>query len=124
MALWCVEPTDQYNRDFKHYSKKHPEELKAVLDNIDTYLKLLNSCDNPAFISVGFLHNEPDGIKAIDQKGSKSKQKLQQARLYTYAYSDNNILYLLGIGGKTSQGGDIQKYRKYMRSLKQGGQNG
>ena len=121
MALWCVEPTDQYNRDLKYYSKKHPEELIAVTDNLDTYLKLLNGCDNPVHISVGFLHHEPDGMKAIDQKGSKSRQKLQQTRLYTYAYADKNVLYLLGIGGKTSQNEDIQKCRKYIKWIRKGG---
>ena len=121
MAEWAVEITGRYDRDYKYYSKKHPDELTAVLDNLDTYLMLLHACASPLQATAGFIHNEPDGMKAIDQKGSKSRNKLQQTRLYTYAHHEKNILYLLGIGGKSRQGEDIQRCREFVHLIRMGG---
>jgi hypothetical protein len=121
MAEWTIETTGQYDRDSKYYSKKHPEELTAVLDNLDTYLLLLNACAGPFQATAGFIHNEPDGMKAIDQKGSKSRNKLQQTRLSIYAHHEKQILYLLGIGGKSGQGEDIQRCREFVRLIRTGG---
>lgn len=53
MAQWVVETTDQYDRDQKYYSKKHSDELIAVLDNLDTYLMLLNACASPLQATAG-----------------------------------------------------------------------
>ncbi len=39
MTEWRIEPTDTYERAHKHYEKKQPQELKAVLDNLDRYFK-------------------------------------------------------------------------------------
>ena len=39
MTEWRIEPTDAYERAHKHYEKKQPQELKAVLDNLDRYFK-------------------------------------------------------------------------------------
>ena len=121
MGIWVVETTGQFDRDQKYYSKKHPDELTAVLDNLDTYLMLLNACGNPLQATAGFIHNEPDGMKAIDQKGSKSRNKLQQTRLYTYAHQEKHILFLLAIGGKTGQSEDIQKCREFVQLIRKGG---
>jgi hypothetical protein len=63
----------------------------------------------------GFIHDEPDGIKAIDQKGGGQKMKLQQTRLYVYPDITNRILYLLTIGDKGTQRDDINLCREFVR---------
>ena len=107
MPVWTIATTSRYERNYKWYEKKRPNELKAVLDNLDTYFKCLNTLGNPLLIKTGFIHHEPKGIKAIDQKGGGQKVKLKQTRLYLYPYCEKNILYLLAIGDKTAQNNDI-----------------
>jgi hypothetical protein len=68
-------------------------------------------------VKLGFVHDEPDGIKAIDQRGVL-KMKLRESRLYVFPEVLGKILYLLTIGDKRSQGEDIQFCREYVRSLK------
>ena len=69
-------------------------------------------------VTAGFIHNEPDGIIALDQKGGKQKVKLQQTRLYIFPNVEAKILYLLLIGSKQSQGKDINYCRKFVRKFK------
>jgi len=84
MDEWLIEQTETYRCKHEHYEKKHPHELAAAEENLDTYFKTLSSGINPLQIKAGFIHHEPEGIKAIDQKGGKQKVKLQQTRLYIY----------------------------------------
>jgi len=118
MNRWVIETTDQYERDFKYFEKKLPNELRAMIDNLDTYFKILNECGNPLQVMTGFIHHEPEGIKGIDQKGGGQKAKLQQARLYIYPNVSNNTLYLLKIGTKTNQRADITSSREQVRRIK------
>jgi len=67
--MWQVEPTTQWERDTKWYQKKHPNELAAILRNLGRYLSHLNCTVNAKAVQAGFLHPEPMGIIAIDQKG-------------------------------------------------------
>ncbi len=76
MKEWSIESTAQYERDYKHFKKKRPNELSAMLNNLDTYFEYLNKYGNSLQVYVGFIYPEPDGIKAIDQKGGAQKVKL------------------------------------------------
>lgn len=120
MAGWVTEKTEQFNRDLKWYSKKHPNELEAVINNLQSYLDLLNECEDHIQINAGFLHKEPAGIKAIDQKGAKETNKPKQTRLYVYSIYKNKVLYLLAIGDKKTQSDDIKKCIDYVKRLKGG----
>ncbi len=115
MGEWTIETTDVYERRHEQYEKKHPHELAAVTGNLDTYFKTLNEVNNPLQVRGGFIHDEPDGIKAIDQKGGGQKMKLQQTRLYVYPDTSNKTLYLLTIGDKGTQRDDINLCREYVR---------
>lgn len=115
MENWQSEPTETYRCRHEDYRKKHPHELAAMEDNLDTYFKALCKGVNPLQITAGFIHHEPEGIKAIDQKGGKQKIKLQQARLYIYPDVPTKILFLLTIGDKQSQKSDINYCREYAR---------
>lgn len=82
--MWETEPTTQWPKDVKHYEKKHPNELAAVLRNLKRFLALLEIAPNCKAVQAGFLHNEPKGIVAVDQKGGGGN--LQETRLYTYPH--------------------------------------
>ena len=66
---WQLEPTDQYLRDAKRYAKKHPAEFLAVMENLEKFLVSLGVSPHPKLVQFGFLHEEPKGIRAIDQSG-------------------------------------------------------
>ena len=119
MSDWKLVPTDKYERAYKTYEKKHPNELMAVLNNLDTYYAALNQLDNPLLIKSGFIHSESKGILAIDQKGGKKKVKLNQTRLYIYTNTKNKTLHLLTIGDKTSQKSDIKYCRNIVTNIKE-----
>ena len=120
MPGWQIEYTEKYKRKHRMFEKKHLDELLAVLDNLDTYFKALQLSDNPLQVKAGFIHDEPDGIKAIDQKGGGKKIKLRQTRLYIFPHMKNKVLYLLTIGDKQSQKEDIKWSRDYVREIKKG----
>lgn len=102
---WLLVPTGKYERDCRHFEKKHPAELLAALRNLSAYIKALTEAGNPLQVKAGFIHDEPNGIKAIDQKGGKGK--LRQTRLYIYPHVEAGRVYLLGIGDKSRQRADI-----------------
>lgn len=119
MIKWQIETTEQYIRDYKNYEKKHREELNAVLNNLDSYFKALNECGSPNLIKTGFIHNEPMGIKALDQKGGGRKTKLPATRLYVYPNIEEGSLVLLAIGNKQTQGRDIEYCKKIVKGLRE-----
>ncbi len=117
MAEWHIEPTDSYERAHKHYEKKQPQELKAVLDNLDRYFKTVAHGVHPQFVVAGYIHDEGKGVRAIDQRGG-AKGKLRQTRLYVYPDVDAKTLYLITIGDKGSQKDDIKLSANFVVQLK------
>jgi len=120
MTQWNTEQTDKFGRDYSFYEKKHREELLAVLANLADYMKALSELENSLAITAGFIHSEPKGIKAIDQKGGQNKVKLQQTRLYVYADDKNKKLYLLALGDKKAQREDIKFCVKEVEKIRSG----
>ncbi len=120
-SQWQVEPTDQFEKDSKWYEKKRPAELAAVLNNLSRYLTLLNHAKNAACVQAGYLHNEPHGVRAIDQ--SAGGKNLQETRLYTYADDKKRVLYLITIGNKSEQPSDIQLSSVFVSSLRESAQS-
>lgn len=41
MSNWKLKVTDRYERDHKQYEKKHPDELIAVINNLEFYFSAL-----------------------------------------------------------------------------------
>lgn len=118
MAEWFTQQIHRYENNLAYYEKKFPNELRAMLNNLDTYFGALKECGNPFQATGGFIHNESDGIKAIDQKDGGQKTKLQQSRLYAYPDTNTNTLYLLAIGNKTSQRDDVNFCRGVVREIR------
>jgi len=115
-VAWKIEKSDFFDNRFNRFQKKHRAEALAVLNNLDTYFRALTEGANPLQIKAGFIHNEPEGLKAIDQKGGKGK--LMQARLYIFPDTSTETLHVISIGTKQDQSGDISECRTYIRPLK------
>jgi hypothetical protein len=117
MLSWDLISTEKYERKLKTYEKKNPNELIAMLANLDTYHHALNQLNKPLQIKAGFIHPEPKGIVAIDQKGGKQKVKLKQTRLYVYPDTKSGNLYLLTIGDKKTQRADIKYCKDFVSRI-------
>ena len=115
--MWTLQPTDRWDKDQRHYVKKHPAELAAVLRNLERYLALLGVSKNPRAVYAGYLHPEGGGVLAVDQKGGGGN--LQETRLYTFACEERHIVYLITIGNKDTQAADIRLSRRFVASLNQ-----
>lgn len=114
--MWHVEPTTQWQKDVRFYEKKRPNELAAVMRNLERFFKQLSAAANSKSIAAGYLHPEPLGILAIDQKGGGGN--LQETRLYTYVDDTEQVVYLITIGNKNSQAGDIALSREFVEALR------
>jgi hypothetical protein len=115
MQMWQIEPSTQWTRDLRWYEKKHPREIAAVLDNLQRYLDQLNAALNPRAVQAGYLHHEPHGVVAIDQKGGGPA--LQQTRLYNFADAGTQTLHLITVGNKNDQKNDIKFSSDFVKSL-------
>ena len=98
--------------------KKRPRETKAVHDNLDTFFNALIAGAKPQQIKAGFIHPEPCGVLAFDQKGGGPN--LAQTRLYVYPNATTEILHLITLGDKNSQRDDIQNCKAFVAELRKG----
>jgi len=114
--VWQLVETDKYQTNFKKYSKKNGLELKGMIKNLDKYLGALESGVPPVNIKQGFIHNERQGVIAIDQSGGGPY--LTQTRLYIYVKVKKETIYLLTIGNKKTQNDDIKYCIKEIRDKK------
>jgi hypothetical protein len=112
---WVLLPHSAYLRDLRWYAKKRPAELSAVLRNLERTMTLLANSPHPRIIQAGFLHPEPHGMVAVDQRGGAGR--LQETRLYCYAQADTRTLHLLGISDKSSQHADLARLSPIARTL-------
>jgi len=113
--MWSMEVTTQYEHAAKWYAKKRPVELGAVLRNLSRYIEQLNIARNMVIVEAGYIHHEPHGVVAIDQKGSG--KSLQETRLYTYPDMGQKVLYLITIGNKDEQPNDIAVCNEFVESI-------
>lgn len=117
--MWGILKTDQYERRLKRYEKKKNKrlELAAVLNNLDIFLKSLHAGKKPKPFAYGFLHSEPSDVIAIDQKGSGGN--VAATRLYVYADTPSETLYLLTLGDKSTQPGDIEDCKTFVKQIRE-----
>ena len=104
--MWVFQPTDVYEKRVEKWPKKHRRELKAMLDNLDTFVGALNKGAKQEHARFGFVHPEPGGVLAIDQKGGGAG--LKQTRLYIFPEKRPQIIHLITLGDKDSQKADIR----------------
>jgi hypothetical protein len=115
--MWTLEWTDEFRRRYSRYEKNNPRELRAVLDNLDTYVLSIQAGAHPLVRAFGFVHTEPMGVIAIDQKGGG--KALAQTRLYVYPDAKAKVLYAVTLGDKRSQSADIQFCREFVASVRE-----
>jgi hypothetical protein len=119
MPMWKLQKTEEFDRRVKWFIKKRPRELRAVLDNLDTIQTALSGGLKLAQINnFGFVHNEPMGILAIDQRGGSGGVRLAQTRLYIHPDTDECVIHQITIGDKASQSADIKFGREFVKSLR------
>jgi hypothetical protein len=112
---WLLSPHPTYLRDLRWYAKKRPAELMAVLRNLKRYMALLSVSPSGRSVHAGFIHPEPHGMVALDQRGGVGR--LQETRLYCYAHAGSHTVHLLGIGDKSSQPADLARLSPIARTL-------
>jgi hypothetical protein len=113
-----IQTTPEYLARNKRYEKKHWRKLAAVLDNLDTFFKTLQNGVKPRQVKFGFIHPEPQGVLAIDQKGGGSN--LAQTRLYVYPDEVHEVLYLLTLEDKQTQSIDVEFCKTCVNQLREG----
>ena len=67
-------------------------------------------------VKAGFLHPEPLGVIAIDQKGGG--KALDETRLYVFPDEDEEVLHIITLGDKRSQADDIALCRQFVTELR------
>jgi len=113
--MWKLEANAEYKRGVKKWPKKYRRELLAMHDNLDTLVGILNQGTPIEQIHCGFIHNEPRGVKAIDQRGAGKGVK--QSRLYIFPDVNTRIVHLITIGDKDSQKTDVQYAAEFVDNL-------
>lgn len=106
-SAWTLQAHAAYLRDQRWYAKKRRPELAAVTRNLQRYMNLLAATTHPRTLQAGFLHPEPHGMVAIDQRGASGD--LQPTRLYCFADGATRTVHLLGIGSKADQAADLAR---------------
>src|SRR5438046_2697843 len=99
--MYTLEPSDDYVRRHKRFDKKRHDELIAVLENLDTFKKGLDSGLKLEQVRMlGFVRPEPHGVLAITQKGHGAN--LAQTRLYVHVETSAiaHVIHLITLGDK------------------------
>lgn len=119
MSDWVLGESQVFESRYRRCEKKHPEETRAMLNNLDTYHKTLNSGVNPAQIKAGFIHSEQKGVIALDQNGAEGKPT--QTRLYIYPDEQTRTVFTITIGEKGKkkvQNKDVKFCCEFVERLK------
>lgn len=117
--MWKLEPEDEYLKQRKWYEKKRAKELEAVEANLKRFLMALQAGAKPQnIVGKWASHNEGFGVRALDQTGPV-KGKLAATRLYIFADEETEILHVITLGDKQSQGEQVQYCKQWVRSLQE-----
>ena len=106
-SSWVFLPHSAYLRDLRWYMKKRPVELAAVHRNLERPMILLARSPSARSVQAGFLHPEPHGMVAIDQRGGLLR--LPVIRPSWYSQATICTLTLLWSVGNTAQSGGIHR---------------
>ncbi len=79
----------------------------------------MNVSKNSRAAQAGYLHNEPAGVVAVDQKGGGGN--LQETRLYTYADDATRTVHMQAIGEKSTQHSDVEFCKEFVNTHFRGG---
>lgn len=115
--MWKQQPTDIFKKKFKKWPKKHNRELAAMLNNVQIVFDSLRRGATVESIQFGFVHREPSGVIAIDQKGGGTG--LKESRLYLFIDKPSETLHIITVGDKSSQSDDIAYAKAFADGVKE-----
>ena len=116
---WSLQRTTRFNNRYKKLLKKHRAECHNAANNLNKYLQGLREGGKPAQLSVhGFVHNEGEGAYALDQSGDL--KTTAAIRLYVFPDELTQVLHVLTIGDKSTQGRDVNDVHQWVRAIKSG----
>jgi hypothetical protein len=114
--MWKLQPEADYEKKARRWPNKYRREFAAVHDNLDALLIALNcGAKVEEAVKRGFIHSEPHGVIAIDQKGGGAG--LKETRLYVWLDKTAKLIRLITMGDKNSQRMDIQYSSEFVDSL-------
>ncbi|HEY3965717.1 MAG TPA: hypothetical protein VGM05_14260 [Planctomycetaceae bacterium] len=118
--MWNLNPLSDVPKRLDRFKKKWAHEMTNVFDNLDTVVEALNAGTKAEQLKqLGFVHSEPFGVLAIDQRGPGKGSKLKQFRLYVFPEEDAEQLHLITLGDKDSQQDDIKQAKSFAQGLLQ-----
>ena len=114
--IWQYGPAPCYSKSTAdRISRKHTKEFKNAFNNLITYIKALEegvSLEQAKRV-LTFVHNEKNGLLAIDQRPPKGGFQL---RLYIYPCESEHFVYITSIGDKQSQQSDIKTGHQFIET--------
>lgn len=116
--MWSIENHDDVAKRLKKFKKRWSHEMKNVFDNLDTLHEALCCGTRPEQLkNLGFVHSEPNGVLAIDQKGPGKGSRMKQFRMYVFPDEDEQVLYVRTIGDKSTQEEDLKIATAFAREI-------
>lgn len=114
--IWQYGPAPCYSKSTAdRISRKHTKEFKNAFNNLITYIKALEegvSLEQAKRV-LPFVHNEKNGLLAIDQRPPKGGFQL---RLYIYPCESEHFVYITSKGDKQSQQSDIKTGHQFIET--------
>src|ERR1700720_4508913 len=108
---WQIETKYATGSKFKKFAKNHDREYDSLFVNLQRVVDILNSGHKLGSFQVGYFRSESDGVYRI---GQTSVAGAKESRLYIWANAVTRTIYVLGIGDKDSQQGDINEAKILM----------
>lgn len=116
--MWSLNPLPEFSKRADRFKKKWGHEIANVIANLETLVNALKLGARPEQLKqLGFVHSEPMGILAIDQKGKGKGAKLKPFRLYVFPDERSKILHLMTLGDKDTQEDDIRNCKSFVEGL-------
>jgi hypothetical protein len=112
--MWTTVETEEYQKQSKWFAKKRKKNLESVVGNLNKMITALNNGGKLNPPVLGFIKSEPGGFYRIAESGSGTAA----TRLYFCADESSETVYLLTIGDKNTQGGDIEDCKRWTGELR------
>jgi len=115
---WKIIPCSDYEKDKKDFAKKWPDEMQAIAANLCTFFRAIDAgAKQEQLKTLGFVHSEPLGILALDERGCKKRTKRKALRLYIFVDDRAETIFVMLIGDKSSQSRDIALCRGFVQPI-------
>ena len=114
-SVWPIENAYAKAAKFKKFAAQYPREYGSLFANLDRVLGILREGRKFGSFQIGFFRPEGEGVFRIGQTGVPSAK---ESRLYVYPSEKNHTMYVLNIGTKDGQSGDIIEAKAIVREIK------